>query len=831
MRAESRRLGTDLQRIRASMVDGVRGMADALGAITSATLGGALGMFARLFRAVPGGFLAPLGEVLDTARGVIQSTISVGAQAVGELAAGLGRAASGAVSASLAAVVGLGRAAGVALLGASRGIIAGTMPALRTVGSVALAAVRAVTSLGVGMTIALAGGAAVLVTGFRRGWDLLELGAALAFKSILDVAGGVFSGVVGVVQTTVALAGGLISGLASAGVGLLASIPGVLSGIASVVSGALTGIANAVTAVVRGLASLIEGTLNLAASVGERALGLLGRTIGAVLSPALSALSADLTDWNRWAQEAMQAETVMARLGAVISGAGEAAGWSAQQLDVMASKMADLGTQSVDEIHEAQLSLAKFAEIRGLQFPKALEAARQLAALTGQSMPAAAQMMGRALESPERGMMALRRAGIVLTENERNSIKWLVASNQVAEAQDVILGKIARLGDVAGAFASTTAGQVNRLRIMWESVGKAIGAAMLPFVNIVTEFLTPIVEGFAQTMKAFFGSVGDAGADLLTQARTWIAENRDTLVSWGRAIGDIVGGVISLIRDGFGAAAMWIADRFGFASDTAGQALASLPEMVTNILNTVRAGTMHLPEAWAIVRDLAINAFNAIRDKAVNVITYLGDVIVIAFRRALAEVDNEFEKHKSSWTTTLHKYFGWKRIFGGDQDMAGAQAAADRAKHESDTLDIKLAEIKAQRDLNKASTEMPGFIDPALQRRIDDFKNLVSQSAAESRRPPARTVRQAAEAAGVDMTPTPAEREGKSIKFDFTGLADQYKAIQRALTGTSPEALAKRQVDATNAVKTAVDTGNTKADQLLDFLKNHSSGGGGGFAP
>jgi hypothetical protein len=907
-------LGSDLNRIRSSMVDGVRGMADALGAVASATIGGALGVFSRLLGAATGGWLAPLGAGLDVVRGLIQGTIQVGAQAIGELTRSLRTIAGGAVAATVAAVGGFGRATATVILGAARGLIGGVLPALRTIGvaalstgrvigpllatslygalalgAVAVGALRssfpllattarltfsAMMAVGGGMatgmlavasgvtaaagrfvtgvwaagssaftaagdlirglgTIAWAGvkgialataGAATLVAGVgAAAWGALRLSFPLllatvknGFTTLWEATKGIVGVGVGLVTTLLSTAGGLLSGLASAGVGLLSVIPGVISGIATVVTGVLTGIANAAMAVVRGLANLIEGTLTLAANVGEKALGLLGRTIGAVLTPAMSALSADLTDWNRWIEGAMQGEVVMARLGAVLRGSGEVAGWSSQQLEIMAQKLAALGGTTIGEIREAQFALLKFSEIRGLQFPEALAAARQLAAITGQDLPAAAQMLGRALESPERGMQALRRSGIILSENERNSIKWLVASNRVADAQEVILSKIVGLGDVAGAMADTVQGHANRLRLVWESIGKAIGKAMLPFVDIVTEFLAPVVEGFAGTIKSFIGDVQAAGQGILAQARAWITEHREMLVNWGRDVGASIAHAIVLIYNGF----TWLRDQvasiFASMGIDVGAGLAGIPGAIDSAVTGVQVIMENLPLVWSVFTDAAGEAFAKVRVTLLEFVSFAWDKLTAFFAAAVLKLDETIRENLPSWKTLL---------FG--PAVGGLFKDEEKLKPFEQPFDIKASD--ELRRLKQEQEAASGAFQARLQDHLDEFKAVfaAAQAAADANRAANRQRQDEAEARAraarpaSDTTPNPQDREGKPIRFEFTGLADQYKAIQKALTGTSPEALAKRQTDATNAVKTAVET---KADQLLQFLKGQKPG-------
>jgi hypothetical protein len=730
-----------------------------------------------------------------------------------------------------AASYGLMTAAAVARGGfAALAAVAG--PILMGIGLLAKASLAGAVGTAVATFQVLIGVGAVMVGQFKAGFAAIGSGIGWAFTTATAVVRGTFEGVLSLVRGLAVGVGNVFSGMVSGVTGIFGGVVAVVSGIAAAVGGVLTGITGAVQAAVGGLRDLLEGVVSAAASAASSALELLARTAGAVLGPALSALSADLTDWSRWTAGAMQGETVAVRLATLIHAQGEAAGWSAAQLDVMARSMADLGTNSLGQIREAQLTLARFGNVRGLQFSGALEGARQLSALLGTELPAAAQMLGRALESPEHGMTALRRAGVILSENERHMVQWAARSGDVVGAQNVILGKLAQLGDVSGAVSETTAGHVNRLRITWESVGAAIGKAVMPFATIIVDFLQPIISGFAETMKAFFGGVAESGQGLLASVRGWIAENKDLLTSWGRMIGDVVAGVILLIRDGFAAAAAWVAAKMGATGDSTAAALADVPRAITNVLATVRAAVQNAGLAWDIFTSYAQSAFSSIRDRAVNLITFMGKMLEATFESSLAAVRHAFDdkvaEMGAAWLklpftrvlmpegTTSESYEAdLKKIAADTEESAGRAARARIALAKSE-----LAKAEA--------AAAAGKTDAGLEDKIARFRQLVEEARAEANRPPPRVEAQRTRDAAQDRTPTPQAVEEVQVKFGMAGFGDMWKNIQRSITGTSPEALARANINAINGVKGSVDGVGGKVDNLLNWFRNNRNQGGFG---
>jgi hypothetical protein len=78
------------------------------------------------------------------------------------------------------------------------------------------------------------------------------------------------------------------------------------------------------------------------------------------------------------------------------------------------------------------------------------------------------------------------------------------------------------------------------------------------------------------------------------------------------------------------------------------------------------------------------------------------------------------------------------------------------------------------------------------------------------------------------MTPTPAAIEDVQVKFGMAGFSDMWRNIQRSITGTSPEALARANINAINGVKGSVDGVGGKVDNLLNWFRNNRNQGGFG---
>lgn len=171
-----------------------------------------------------------------------------------------------------------------------------------------------------------------------------------------------------------------------------------------------------------------------------------------------------------------EAEVSAVRLGAVVRATGEAAGYSTEQALEMAAAMQRLTGVSHETVEGAETVLLTFRNIGHDAFPQALKASADLAAVMGTDMSSAARALGMALENPEQGMMRLRRAGILLSEAVKNTIKDLWEQGRNLEAQNILLAEVQRrVGGAAEALGTTFTGSLNKVREAWRDVKEEMG--------------------------------------------------------------------------------------------------------------------------------------------------------------------------------------------------------------------------------------------------------------------------------------------------------------------------------------------------------------------
>jgi hypothetical protein len=136
-------------------------------------------------------------------------------------------------------------------------------------------------------------------------------------------------------------------------------------------------------------------------------------------------------------------------------------------------------------------SVASTADEVGGVFDRANAAALDLAAAGFGSATGNAQQLGKALEDPIKGLTALTRSGVTFTEAERDRIKALVESNQVGEAQALILEAIEKQ---VGGTAEATANASEQIRERFGVLKDTIALQLAPTFAVLTDFVLRLVE-------------------------------------------------------------------------------------------------------------------------------------------------------------------------------------------------------------------------------------------------------------------------------------------------------------------------------------------------
>lgn len=241
------------------------------------------------------------------------------------------------------------------------------------------------------------------------------------------------------------------------------------------------------------------------------------------------------TVFGKFIEETKNAQNEQAQLAAVLKSTGNAAGFTAAELNKMASGMA--GVVSEGDINRAQTRLLSYTGVVGDEFPRALQAAIDMSVRLGMTVEQSAETVGKALDVPSKGLTALSKQGFRFTEDQKKLVESLEQTGRVAEAQDVILKALeSSYGGAADAARNTLGGALEALQNQINDLMTGDDDSVNGLTAAVNEFTDLL--GSSET-KATFGAFTTFLAEVATGLVTVINEFKkaaDAADSWLEAI-------------------------------------------------------------------------------------------------------------------------------------------------------------------------------------------------------------------------------------------------------------------------------------------------------
>lgn len=207
-------------------------------------------------------------------------------------------------------------------------------------------------------------------------------------------------------------------------------------------------------------------------------------------------------------QATAEAQAVQAQLENAVEATGRVAGFTAPQLSKMANALSDLTTYDDEAIMGMQTLLLSFTRIRGEILERAQPAILDLATRMGTDLKSAALTVGKALENPIEGLTALQKAGVRLTDAQKDTIKQMVEVGNVAGAQGIVLKELERrFGGAAEAAANTFGGALKQLQNAFDDLLEQNGG--LPEATEALRGLTGVLKdpGVKAGVDAFFSTL------------------------------------------------------------------------------------------------------------------------------------------------------------------------------------------------------------------------------------------------------------------------------------------------------------------------------------
>jgi len=237
-------------------------------------------------------------------------------------------------------------------------------------------------------------------------------------------------------------------------------------------------------------------------------------------------------------QAGIDQEKVMTQTAQVIKSTGGAAGMTATQIGDMADSLARTTPFADDVVQASENMLLTFTNIGSTVFPQATKTVLDMSQALGQDTKSSAIQLGKALDDPIKGITALSRVGVTFDAQQKATIKTMMAANDIAGAQGIILKELSReFGGSAEAAGTTFAGKMAILNNTMDQTKEKIGLALIPVLESlmsgIQSKVLPIFDKFAAWfMKDGIPAISKLGSLIegvlvpaLGNIFTWIGNN------------------------------------------------------------------------------------------------------------------------------------------------------------------------------------------------------------------------------------------------------------------------------------------------------------------
>ncbi len=189
--------------------------------------------------------------------------------------------------------------------------------------------------------------------------------------------------------------------------------------------------------------------------------------LGKVWGTMLGVISAGalIKTFNSVIEATIEQERVIRQLEQRLVSTKGASGLMRDELVKMAGALQGVTTYGDEAIIGAENLLLTFTRIGRDVFPDALETVLDMSTAMGTDLKSSAIQLGKALNDPIEGVTALSRVGVQFSESQRKVIEEMVKTNQIAKAQELILGELeTQMGGSARAARDTLGGSIQALK-------------------------------------------------------------------------------------------------------------------------------------------------------------------------------------------------------------------------------------------------------------------------------------------------------------------------------------------------------------------------------
>lgn len=238
------------------------------------------------------------------------------------------------------------------------------------------------------------------------------------------------------------------------------------------------------------------------------------------VSQIVSFVVDEISDTQRAAQQ----------LNAVLQSTGGVAGVTAEQVNGLGTRLAELSNFSDDAVVRASSLMLTFTSVSSNVFPRAMRAVVDMATALDVDLKGAVIMVGKALNDPVKGMSALSESGIQFTQAQKDMVTNYIETNDLMSAQSIILAELEReFGGSAAASTETFAGALQNLKDALRDLAEKLE----PVLNFVTRLingftaLAKMIEEPVEALKVMTGYYNELDADATKRLEFSKATNKN----------------------------------------------------------------------------------------------------------------------------------------------------------------------------------------------------------------------------------------------------------------------------------------------------------------
>lgn len=250
--------------------------------------------------------------------------------------------------------------------------------------------------------------------------------------------------------------------------------------------------------------------------------------------------------------------TAISQVEAGLISTGNAAGKSSEELQAMAAGLQEVTTFGDEDIlRNVTAQLITFPNVVEEEFGRAQKVILDISTRMGTDLKSAAIQVGKALNDPVAQLGSLGKAGIQFSKSQKKTIKALVETNKMADAQKIVLAELEKqFGGSAEAAAKAGLGPVKQFQNSMGDVLEMLGKVAMPTIIELTKRLTGLLKKFdnlSEGTKKFIVVSGLAVAAIgpvllgVSAGIKAFATLRVAVLAVSGPVGWVIGGITALV--------------------------------------------------------------------------------------------------------------------------------------------------------------------------------------------------------------------------------------------------------------------------------------------